>query len=648
MAAFFEHQDRARRNTRVLVALMALAIVAMGGAFYALTKVVWPWVVDSVGRGALTATAGFEPDLLFMCIAGTAAVVAFASAGRALSLRGGGSQIAESLGGRLVSGHPRDGLERRLLNVVEEMAIASGVPVPQVFVLDFEAGINAFAAGLTLDDAAVAVTRGALEKLTRDELQGVVAHEFSHVLNGDMRLNIKLMGIVFGIVCISLFGRFLMRASSGGGSRRSRGGGGLVLVGLGVYLIGLVGELFGKLIKAAVSRQREFLADASAVQFTRNPGGIGGALKKIGGIGSPGAEIRTVHAEEASHFFFGEIRKRLVDGSFLATHPPLAERILRIDPSFRGEFPRVAPGIADPEDDTVSAFSAPARAAPAPVAPSREPAAIAAGVVAQAGTATAEGIDEGRRLIDGLPPQLLSAAHSPFSASAIVYALLLSEEPSFLERQIEQLDALSGSRLRMETTRVAAAVRALGRRDRLPLVALCAPALRQLSPNQRAAFSRTVQALIDADRDVSIFEYVLGQTLRERLSTERPANARGRVGVRSLKAVRTEVELVLSLLAHSGATQAGSAARAFAAGRARVADLALTLLPPSTHLLPALGTALVALRSLAPRASAQLIDACAHVVLTDRRVTDDEATLLRAVCDALGCPLPPSVAASGA
>jgi Zn-dependent protease with chaperone function len=646
MTTFFEHQDLARRNTRILVTLMALGVVAMGCAIYALLA-----FVEQKGVSRLTSAGAlyppqsfFQPELFLSCLFGTAAVVGLASGSRVLSLRGGGGQIAEMMGGRLVSGSPRDVLEKRLLNVVEEMAIASGVPVPQVFLLEGEEGINAFAAGFTPDDAAVAVTRGCLEKLTRDELQGVIGHEFSHVLNGDMRLNIRLMGIVFGIVCIGLLGRLLMRVGSSSSytvsSRRDRGsspGAALFVVGLGVVLIGSVGELFGKLIRAAVSRQREFLADASSVQFTRNPGGIAGALKKIGGF-SQGGAMQAVHAEEASHFFFGDIHKRLFDGSVLATHPPLAERIKRIDPSFHGEFPEVGPGIAQPEDVPVSGFASGAGA-------QRGAATDAASVVSRVGTASAESLEQSKRLLDSVPPALRAAAGSPFSACATVYALLLSDDTKVAVAQRAQIEALAGPYLLAEAERLAPAVAALAGRDRLPLVALLAPALRELSRDQRATFSRTVQALIDADQAVSIFEYVLAQTLKERLSDDNPAYARSRVRYHSLKGVHDELELLLSLLAHAGDFDGSGAGPAFTAGAGRLVGESLTLLPPSTRLLSGLSDALTQLRALAPQLSAQVVDACAHVVLEDRRVTDDEATLVCAVCDALGCPLPPLVQA---
>jgi Zn-dependent protease with chaperone function len=644
MTTFFEHQDQARRNTRVLVSLMALGVFVMGCAIYALLALVEQKGVSRLtSAGALYTAPLFQPELFLSCLLGTAAIVGLASGSRVLSLRGGGGQIAEMMGGRLVSGSPRDVLEKRLLNVVEEMAIASGVPVPQVFLLDGEEGINAFAAGFTPDDAAVAVTRGCLEKLTRDELQGVIGHEFSHVLNGDMRLNIRLMGVVFGIVCIGLLGRLLMRVGSTSGylasSRRERDsspGAALFVLGLGVVVIGSVGELFGKLIRAAVSRQREFLADASSVQFTRNPSGIAGALQKIGGF-SQGASMQAVHAEEASHFFFGDIHKRLFDGSILATHPPLSERIKRIDPSFRGEFPEVGPGIAQPDEMPASGFAARSAGDAAQAAVATD----AASVVSRVGSASPQSLEQGKRLLDSVPQALRAVASTPFSACATVYALLLSDDVNVAGAQRAQIDALAGPYLLAETQRLAPAVAALARRDRLPLVALLAPALRQLSRDQRATFSHTVQALIDADQAVSIFEYVLGQTLRERLSDDTPAHARSRVRYNAFTAVHDELELLLSLLAHAGDFDGTGARSAFAAGASRLAGERLTLLPASTRLLSGLSDALAQLRALAPQLCAQVVDACAHVVLEDRRVTDDEETLLCAVCDALGCPLPP-------
>lgn len=640
MTNFFEHQDRARRNTNVLLGLMVVAVVLMSLSIYGLVTLVEFWGVRK-GVTGLTPKL-FDAPVFFGCLVGTAVVVLLASTSRVLSLRGGGAQVAESLGGRLISGNPRDTLEKRLLNVVEEMSIAAGVPVPQVFVLENETGINAFAAGFSTDDAAVAVTRGCLEKLTREELQGVIAHEFSHVLNGDMRLNIRLMGVLFGIVCIGLLGRLLIRAASGSryGSRRDRENSSAAVffvVGIGVFLIGTIGEVFGNLIKAAVSRQREFLADASAVQFTRNPNGIAGALKKIGGF-SEGAQVRSHNAAEASHFFFSDIKTHLFAHSVLATHPPLHERIQRIDPGFSGNFPEVADGIAQPEEGPTMAFAGPA-ASKRDVG-TQATVMAAQHIVAQIGTASPDALVHGKQALSTLSPALRDAAQSPFSACGIVYALLLASEPAMRQLQRAQLDKVAGARLHAETLRMLPHVFDLPQRDRLPLVELLAPALRQLSAEQRATFTRTVQTLIDADASVSIFEYVVAHTLRTRMADEAMAAQRARIRHRSLTAVRTEVELLVSLLSHAGAVDDSGAKAAFQAAASRLGHLQISLLGAGPQLLGALGPALYQLSGLAPVQAAQVVDACVHAVVADRRVTDDEATLLRAVCDALGAPLP--------
>src|SRR5262245_17240777 len=330
---FFQQQDSARRRTFLLVVYFVLAAVILIALGDRLVLVVGLY-------GAGKPVSWWQPELLLLVAAGVGVVVGGASAFKVAQLASGGQAVALMMGGAEVPGTTTDPREKRLLHIVEEMALAAGVPVPPVYVLD-EPGINAFAAGYAPGDAVVAVSRGCLNFLTRDELQGVVAHEFSHILNGDMRLNVRLIGLIFGIIALSLIGRMLMLTSGRRSSGRNNSGAGLVLLGLGIFALGMVGAFFGRLIQAAVSRQREYLADASAVQFTRNPDGIAGALKKIGGL-QEGSRIENPRAEEVGHMFFASAFKHGVTG-LLATHPPLEDRIRRIDPSFTGEYPEVHP-----------------------------------------------------------------------------------------------------------------------------------------------------------------------------------------------------------------------------------------------------------------------------------------------------------------
>ena len=418
---FFGRQEQAQRRTRWLLVYFILATALMVVSIYAVVLGVFVWTDR---EQALADRVWWRPDTFLIVALGTVGVVLFGSLFKSLQLSRGGSAVAEMLGGRLIDPGTADLHERKLLNVIEEMSIASGTAMPAVYVMDDESSINAFAAGHKMDDAAIGVTRGTIERLNRDELQGVMAHEFSHIHHGDMRLNLRLMGLIFGILCISVIGRILlqsgMRSSYRMGARERKGGNPLPLLGLALMVIGAAGVFFGRLIQAAVSRQREFLADASAVQFTRNPVGLAGALKKIGA--SAGSRIASPHAAEAGHLFFG-------DGSgsrwfhLLATHPPLVERIRAIEPTFDGTF-----------DD------APLRAAEVPAPPTRAGSTRTPGkgtrpfpippilpvqaVLAHAGNPTAAHLTTAATLIESLPDALLGAAREPYGAMAVIYGLL--------------------------------------------------------------------------------------------------------------------------------------------------------------------------------------------------------------------------------
>ena len=277
---FFASQDDARKKTGLLLFYFGLAVLSIIIAVYIAFAFFFAYQGSRASQFSFYSI--WDPEL-FVTVAGvTILIVICGSLYKISILKSGGAGVAEMLGGKLIPASTQDFLEKRLLNIVEEMAIASGVPVPPVYLLENEQGINAFAAGFTPDDAVIGVTRGSLETLNREELQGVIAHEFSHILNGDMWLDLKLVGFLHGILLIALIGRSILRGSSR--SRNSKNSGGFVLFGLVLLVLGYLGVLFGKLIKSGVSRQREYLADASAVQFTRNPHGLAGALKKIGGL----------------------------------------------------------------------------------------------------------------------------------------------------------------------------------------------------------------------------------------------------------------------------------------------------------------------------------------------------------------------------
>jgi len=618
---FFAQQEQAKQRTGWLVALFAIAVVLIMGTVYLAASLAL--------RGPDMASAGvpfqwWDPGLLAMVAVGVGAIVGIASGVRVLTLRSGGPAVAEMMGGRIVSPETDDPDERRLFNVVEEMALASGVPVPVVYVLPDEPAINAFAAGYALEDAVVAVTDGALHALTRDELQGVVAHEFSHLLNRDSRLNIRLTGLIFGILALGLAGRLLLRGSFHiRGGKKNQGALVVLAVGLALFLAGYLGVLFGRIIRAAVSRQREVLADAAAVQFTRNPLGLAGALKKIGAAGST---IQNTSGEEISHFFFANGMKPGLINRLWATHPPLAERIRRLDPSFDGDFSDVA---------VQASADASGPSALAPVE-TREPS-PATDEVRPEGTHPPEEASPavGEAMRHEIPADLHEAVSTSYGAVATVYALMLDPQAPIREQQMEVLRGALQPPLVEEVLRVRTLLDGVPPGARLLLVDIASPVLRQMSPPQAKVFSRVLAALARVDGRVSVFEFALEKIVQHRLGTLL-GTPRARTTAK-LDAVLTDVVVLLSALAHIGTPTTAEMQAAFRAGlRTLTADDYQPVASTATDLdgvLDRVGAA-------RPEVRERIVVACAETVLHDRAVTSAEGQLLRAIAIALNAPLP--------
>src|SRR5690625_1971717 len=410
---FFESQDQARRRSGRLLFFYILAVALIVASVYFVVL----FAAEYAGLIGERSHFLWEPYVFLWTAAGTLTIISIGSAYRIIQLRAGGSRVAEMMGGRRVDRATSDPDERRLINVVEEMAIASGVPVPEIFILDREKSINAFAAGYSPNDAAVAVTDGTLRTLNRDELQGVIAHEFSHILNGDMRLNIRLIGVLNGILVLHLIGLILIRSlaysrTGATRSRRSSGGGGsggiviaIIIIGSALMIIGYIGVLFSRMIQAAVSRQREYLADAAAVQFTRNPSGIANALRKIGGA-SFGSRIRDPHANEASHLFFANGLSSSFSNLF-STHPPLTKRIQAIDPSFDGKS-WIIPTSTRPQPSTSKAGG---KKQQSPFSPLTVPQPLqSAALIATIGTLGSAQISRAGEILQSLPEDVAEAA----------------------------------------------------------------------------------------------------------------------------------------------------------------------------------------------------------------------------------------------
>ncbi len=614
-----------------MLVLFAVAVAAIVALLDVVAAVVYTLFGDAEPATFAAMLAGTPRGVYYATTGAVLATIAGATAKRLWELSPGGAAVAEMVDARRIERDTQDPGERRLLNIVDEMALASGIPVPLVYVMDAQRSINAFAAGYSAYEASVIVTRGALERLGRDELQGVVAHEFSHILNGDMRLNIRLLGVISGIVVIGTIGGYMMLPPDPE-NREGRGVNGQIqmfLLGFVLWLIGSVGVLAGRIIKAVISRQREFLADASAVQFTRNPDGIGGALFKIS---ERGGVVAAMHAEELSHMCIAAPINAYFELPWLRSHPPIEQRLERV--LGRGAKLRLAERVRRAEQAALAAKGDPvvrelasplyARAA-APVLTT------ASAVLASVGRPSEEHVDYAQRVLGALPAELRAATRTAEGAKAVVYGLLLGEGAV----RSAQLAAIGDAALGARAAGFADALAKLDGRVCMPLLGLVVPTLKVLPAAERDALAQVAQRLAEADRRITLHEFALLAVLGRRLGDDRKGPAP--VKHRRIEDVAREATLVLSLLAHAG----GGAEPALYKGMATL-GLANGMLAERSDLnLAAVESALRELALLAPLKKPLLIKAGLDVVMADGRIGVTEGELIRALCAALDTPLPP-------
>lgn len=634
------------RQAADTAAVVCLAIVVAGIA------ILFRFFV--IGSEELQPIQWFQPRLLAGTACMTLAVLLAGSVYKTLELRRG-ERLAAMLGGQPINSATTNRAEQRIRNVVEEMAIAAGLPVPRIFLLKDECGINALAAGLTREDAIICISQGALDYLNRDELQAVVAHEFSHILNGDMRFNLRLVGILHGILFIGLAGKFLTFAAAGVSRESAEDGHRLfgviwsapiLLLGLALYVIGSAGLLVGRAIRAAVSRQREYLADASAVEFTRNPQGVSNALKKIGGVMTH-SYLRTRHAESASHMFFERIHPHGHRGWF-ATHPPLVDRIRAIDKQFDGRFPQVT--LLPHDQVRIKNRAAMALNARLPVSrdggeytPSLDVvAANPAQIIATIGVPSMDDLQYASQWLANLPEELEADVHDPFSARCIVFALLLDRRPETRESQLLMLHDREGAATRHETERIATQLRAYDRACRLPLLVLAQSALRQLSPEQYEQFHKIVTRLMRADEQISLFEFVVSCVVLVHLDRAFGRRKPPQVRYYGLRGLASELAILLSALARLGNRTAPAAELALqrSVPALQLHDRVIALLEARQCTLAHVQSALEKLLTCSLPVKKRVLSAATLCVAADGQVSAAEAEMLRAIAISLDCPLP--------
>lgn len=666
---FQTHQEEARQSTTRLIILLIFGIMAI-------IAIVTALLIALLYYGS----GDFQP-LPAVAVAApvTTAAIVGTSLVKSNQIRGGGgAYVAASMGGRPVDFNTLDAGEKQLANVVEEIAIASGMPVPAVYLLDEESGINAFAAGWTADNAAIGVTRGALQHLNRRELQGVIAHEFSHIANGDTRVKTRIIGWIYGIAIITVLGRILLHHMWWAPRRRSNRDGNnatlvLIGVGIGLLIVGWAGTVFARMIQAAVSRQREFLADASAVQFTRDPSGIGEALMKIGGMGSEN-RVRAAHATETSHLFFSPAMS-----SSFATHPPLKERIARLLPNWDGEFVKPEPtestagNFADARRPAAGAPSTWGGALPAQVAipglpidpmilaaggsartSSLAPPAPSAGAVPASRRAPVENsrrygpptfdgpthahIEHARDLLARIPEQTQNYLHTKQGAVAAVVGALASDDPALRPQQL----ALAAQTTFLDPAYIDAAGKVITDLERplqLPAIDIALHSIRETPYDFKRSLASAIEALgstVDVD---DLFRWILRRVMLRHLDDEH--NGGTATQNLTLPMLHDEAVIVYAMLARHNSAGESQAGAAFDAALNRIGAPAAPLPDTGALSLDRLDRALDRLGDLDRNGREEFVSGATAVVLYDGRATADEAELLRVVADAVRLPVPP-------
>ncbi|MEH6356955.1 MAG: M48 family metallopeptidase [Marinobacter sp.] len=666
---FFQRQAKARRNTLLLVVLFSTAVLLI-----TLSVCVVGYMVTRSSTSALPFHHWLLTSHGLITAGASVALMGAGSLMRWIDLADGGRRVAEMVGAQPINPDTSDPLERRLRNIVEEMAIASGVAVPELYVMDQETGINAFVAGYSPAEAVMVVTHGALTQLTRDELQGVVGHEFSHILNGDMRLNVRLIALLAGILMIGQIGLFLARAGFYSGAvrtrRDSRGQFALGTLGVALVVIGYAGVFCGRLIQAAVSRQRERLADASSVQFTRNPDGIGGALFKIGLQGSHLDTTR--HASDMNHMCFGESTPMKFMG-LLASHPPIEERINALQPGLiirlrsrlrdtrssgalrntqadnsaqrQGNAPSSAMGFADLDPLNTKFSTSTKNNTGSPLAGNNRyrmaadtPMSVRVGQVYPGSEIYA------KDLLSQLPATCRGLLYTRAGAVQLSYSLLIADLPADLQQSYLALLPAHPVVGHQEPIlqKLLPTVATLGAAARFPLLELAMPALRKLDPSEQQQLIRNVKALAVADKNISLFELALTSFFSRHL-TPRAGRAVA-IKHRSFKPVLPALRQLFSLLARAGADNPQQAQALFNQAMAGfgVSSNAVPELLASVSLRE-LNQALAKLNRLSPLLKPAIIDASAECVSQNGHISVREYEMMRLVADQLDCPMPPLI-----
>ncbi|MGE4349976.1 MAG: M48 family metallopeptidase [Candidatus Berkiella sp.] len=642
---FFEHQDKARRKSKILILYFVLALLimifAMNAAVYGILYYTSQQVPDL--RSLMN-----EPLWLYISLTLTIIIVS-GSLFKMYALRGGGTSVANMVNARRILTDTSDFHEKRLIHIVEEMSIASGVPMPALYIMDKEMGINAFVAGITPKDTVLVVTKGSLENLNREELQAVIGHEFSHIFNGDMKINIRLMAILAGILLIGNVGSIVLRGaghSSGSKRRDGKGGGGVIiilLIALVMIIFGYLGLFLGRIIKAAVSRQRELLADACSVQYTRYPQGLASAFKRML-ILEQGSKLKSSQAEEINHLCFGEAMSFTFFNSLFATHPPLDQRIKAIDPYGKYTLLNNTAQEEKLSGDVTGAKKTNLESVLAPIMYTMAATASTANTHAETmknsiGNPSDAHFEHAKNIHNLLPEALLDRARNKEKVEYLYYGLILrryKNKTSIIEHLSKTLN-----KAELESIyEIYEMLKSLPLETLVPLFDISLPAFSENPLEKRNAIYNRIEALSQTLKP-SLFRFALLTLLGKQLTESTRASDRPKYY--SLDSVREEIATLFAFVTNYSYSDEAQRNEHFA--NIVNALLSEPIEKPNIKVFKAIQfrNVLEKLNKLTPELKEKIISSCVELVLSDNHVKIQEAEIIRVISGCLDSPMPPFI-----
>jgi len=634
---FYKEQENSKKKSALLLLIFIISICVVvffvGMFFIAIDVFVYEEGTKSFNLTPSYILQNARLNVIISSFLSIFIVIVYGASKKFDELERGGYVIANELGGRLLFGESASSKEKTLINVADEMSLAAGVGSVPIYIIENK-HINAFVAGTTYDNAVLSVTRGAVELLNRDELQGVIAHEFSHIFNGDMKLNNFASGCISGILYIFIIGTELFFPLQFTATKHFSGITPkdvlrifvyplTMSAGIALMLLGVVGVACAAFMQFALNRQREYLADASAVQFTRYPQGIANALKKIGMYGDT---LNNLRAGCYEHIFFSS-----------HSSPSVGKRIKKIEPHWDGEFIETR----DKQDEIFS------RKKIHPLTMSIKALTVAhiLGQITNSGVINDRALKHAKEVLNSIPDNVKQNAQNPLGAEFIIYTLLLDKNHESRKLQCIAIAGKLFKDLKHQDTAVKMLMdmyESIGFLEPvayLDIIHICASTLKNISANQYAVFRKQVNELILHDEHVSVFEWCVRYIVLYPLDMafglrKTPLDIHTHIG-----ALKNELEILLSALSYIQFKDDANGRDIFERVKKQGGITALKYIPYSEFSPERFEKVVDEIQNSKPMVRRKILELCIFALNGDGEINNRDIAVIHALGEVLHLPL---------